>query len=36
MAKAGDHEIVMALEIHPKGILWNIKIEFCVVMGLEV
>jgi hypothetical protein len=36
MAKACDHEIVMALEIHPKDILWNIKIEFCVVMGLEV
>ena len=34
MAKGCDHEIVMALEIHPKDELWNIEIEFFVVMGL--
>jgi hypothetical protein len=31
-----DHEIVRALETHPKTIPWNMRIEFCVIMGLQV
>ena len=36
MAKNRDHEIVRALETHPKAVPWRIEIEFCVVMGLQV
>ena len=31
-----DHEIVRALETHPKAIPWNVEIEFGVIMGLQV
>ena len=36
MAKGRDHEIVRALETHPKAVPWRIDIEFCVVMGLQM
>ena len=36
MVKGRDHEIVRALETHLKAIPWRIKIEFCVVMRLQV
>ena len=36
MTKGHDHELVQALETHPKATLLKIEIEFCVVMGLPV
>ena len=36
MTKGCDHEIVRALETHPKAVLWTIEIELCVVTGLQV
>jgi hypothetical protein len=36
MAKDRDHEIVSALETHPKAIPWKYEIEFGVVTGLQV
>ena len=36
MAKDRDHEIVRALETHPKAIPRKIDIDFCVLTGLQV
>jgi hypothetical protein len=35
-AKARDHEIVRALETHPKAVQWKDESEFCVVVGFLV
>jgi hypothetical protein len=36
VAKGRDHEIMRALETHPKSLPWNIEIEFYVVTSLLV
>ena len=36
MAKGCEHEIVSALETHPKAIQWKFEIEFGAVTGLQV
>ena len=35
MAKGRDHDIMRALEIHPKAIPQKIEIEFCVGTGFK-
>jgi hypothetical protein len=35
MGKGHVHDIVRALETHPKVVPWKIEIEFCAVMGLQ-
>jgi hypothetical protein len=34
MAKGSDHEVMRALESHPKAVPWKTDIEFGVVTGL--
>ena len=36
MTKGGDHDIVGALETHPKAVPWKFEIEFGVVTGLHL
>ena len=36
MAKGLDHEMLRALETHPKAIPGKIEMEFCMVTGLQV
>jgi hypothetical protein len=35
IAKGLDHEVVRALETHPKALSWKVQIKFCVVTGLK-
>jgi hypothetical protein len=36
MARGRDFEIVMALEVYPKVVQWEIEIEIYAVMGLQM